>query len=522
MKKIFVLIISCLFVINALSQSSSQVKQAIKSKNYVQAVEYLAKRMNKKMKKGDVSNFVQYYPMAIEQIEAAPQTFQIKEFGYEMAIDEVEGWIAMYKQLKGLPADITDKKGASVSIQVKEYVSYLNEVTQKAVKVRFDAAKEIFDGNGSAKDKLEVVTHLEAISRRVPNADYTQMKEMAAEVNYQYGKELLSGGADFAAKRKGISYFRNAQAFVKNYKDIAVLAADFYYQEAQKKEREESFAAQDKAVHYYTRAIEWKSHYKDAKERIAIVKVRSKVNVILVGADGKALKNSDLVGGGEGYNSLKRAIKEPFILLSPDDIEINFNQTADAQKLASRNGRYVFCKLRVAENEVKYDINKESSTENIEVYFKKGKNADGKPYSKKVDKATYKLYNFAKGQGSEPKDYIITKHEGTLKKTVEKVTLSLPYYIDVYDTKGGVEKLGSLNRSTNYYDQRTIETYEGDAEAKPKVITNQSDRKLKTQQEMLVNYKKPQMKSFIKGLKGLNDIYASKLYDVLKSNVKYE
>ena len=321
----------------------STITYAQNSVTYCGEVTKSATKLAKKVKKKHIKKANANYPQALMEIEKAKLEYPKEDFGYDKLAKEIPSWIRMYKALDKLDGNkVVDKKGNTFEFVVVDYKPLLEESKTKAGEAHFNAGKELMSDEdfGEVKKGFD---HFKKAKNYVDTYN-SEIDDMMAEAYYTKGSELLNSSSMFSEKVKSISYFDKALKIKKPYKDINVLCAGLYYeegvrlttegetsaelsngikylrkslkykegyedaeekikealesgaeiayQEAVELESEESFEGQAKAAKAFKAVDKWVVGYKDAAEKATIAEAKSNADVMIIGANGRAIDGS--------------------------------------------------------------------------------------------------------------------------------------------------------------------------------------------------------------------------------------
>jgi hypothetical protein len=514
-------ILLVLFIIASITASSQ------KSVIYCGEVTRSATKLAKKIKKKHIKNANANYPQALMEIEKVKLEYPKEDFGYDKLAKEIPSWIRMYKALEKLDGNkVVDKKGNTFEFVIVDYKPLLVESKTKAGEAHFNAGKELM----SNEDFDEVEKGFDHFRKAKIYVDTynTEIDEMMAEAYYTKGSELLNSSSMFSEKVKSVSYFNKALKIKKPYKDVDVLCAELYYeegvrlttegetlaelsngikylrkslrykegykdaeekikealdagaeiayQEAVELSAEESFEGQAKAAKAFKAVDKWVVGYKDAAEKAIIAEAKSYANVMIIGADGKAIDGSPVMAMN---NKCKKGIhvNRSFEVLKDIDLndESNYPKATELSKK-----RFIYVKFGDNEDGYYSEEGPKETVQEVAEYTSKVKGEEEKSISKKEYEDGKKI-NELTGNVS---GYTFREYKGKIKSTTEYVSYTKKYIIQVVDARipDSPFEIGTITITKMFSDKRVTQTYTGAAQAKPSSLKKDTHQLLTEKQ----------------------------------------
>jgi len=491
----------------------STISYAQNSVAYCKEVTTAATKLAKKVKKKHIKKANANYPQALMEIEKAKLEYPKEDFGYDKLAKEVPSWIRMYKALGKLDGNkVVDKKGNTFEFVVVDYKPLLEESKTKAGEAHFNAGKELMSNNDFDEVK-KGFTHFKKAKKYVDTYN-SEIDDMMAEAYYNKGVEVLNSSSMFSEKVKCVNYFNNALKIKKPYKDIDVLCAGLYYeegvrltsegetsqdislgikylrtslkykegyedaeekikealeagaeiayQEAVELEGEESFEGQAKAAKAFKAVDQWVVGYKDAAEKADLAKAKSQADVLIIGANGKAIDGSPVKAM---TNKCKKGIyvNTSFDVLKDLDLndESNYPKATELSKK-----HFIYIKLGESEDGDFAEGGPKESVKEVVAYTSQEKGKEEKSISKK-EYEDGKKANELTGNVS---GITLRKYKGKVKSVKEYVSYTKKYIVQVIDARNpdSPYELGNITLTNNFSDSRVTQTYTGSAKAKPR------------------------------------------------------
>ncbi len=490
------------FAQTLLSQTS--VKEAIE----------LAEKLSKKVKKNNLEDFQVVYPKAITEIEKTIADASTSEFGYDAVVENAGDWIALNNILSTVPDKKFVFKDESFEFSVTDYKPLLAEAKLKASDAYFNAGVNQLDKSGTYDEKCTAIKTL-ILANDYSDNHKDEILNLRAKVYYDEAI-VLSSSNDLTDLKKSVNLFYESNKMVDNYADnkakreeLSPKVAEAVYQQAEAEAKIESFEAQKKAAELYLEASKWVKNYKDCKEKEEMVTSRSEINIFIIDKLGNPVSPTRM------EYALQSKLNKGFY--TPVDFAaftgLNMNETKNYQTAVSNYGKGMII-MKIDNSAVEYNyVNNppKTTTETVNAYTIKKKD---ETTESSIDESTYKaskkLIDFGINNNADPGDRVF-EYTGTLTRTVESAELIVKYPLEIWDLRDPAKpvKIHTEYVSESYSDKKTVENFEGNANAKPKTLIK--DEKTVATKEQLVTKATAGNVDITKIVKNDLDTYATEL-----------